>query len=132
MIAAKKLPKGYKWSDGRKFKYSVGKDKGKGNTITYTLLPAENDLYIKGAYLVGTPRDFKGCIYIKDYKNITVRKIHDDYLRAESTIDTSSLLIDSLTVYYKENGLQLGYTMHYLRGLSPKKPEPEEGQMSLL
>lgn len=48
-VSAKKLPKGYKWSDGEKYQCKAGK---RSFNETYTFLIVENDIYIKGFYAV--------------------------------------------------------------------------------
>lgn len=46
-VSAKKLPKGYKWSDGEKYQQKGAK---KCFSETYTFLIVENDICIKGFY----------------------------------------------------------------------------------
>lgn len=45
--SAKKLPKGYKWTDGEKYQYKAGKH---SLSETYVFLIIESDIYIKGFY----------------------------------------------------------------------------------
>lgn len=46
-VFAKKLPKGYKWSDGEKYQCKAGK---RSFNEIYTFLIIENDIYIKGFF----------------------------------------------------------------------------------
>lgn len=46
-VSAKRLPKGYKWSDGEKYQRKAGKH---DFSETYTFLIVENDIYIKGFF----------------------------------------------------------------------------------
>lgn len=49
---ADKLPKGYKWSDGEKFRFNIG-NKHNGNKFTNVVLDVKNDLWIKGGIRLG-------------------------------------------------------------------------------
>lgn len=118
LVNVKKLPKGYKWSDGTKC-HKRGSKKGKADSETYVFLSIDNDLYIKGlldgAYVYydkkdsneyGTHeeysiRDKRICV-IKEWRN------KKDY-KVNAWIGITPFFENSLSNFWRDNGGKMGY-----------------------
>lgn len=79
-VSAKKLPKGFRWSDGEKYKIRSKHGKHQ-DTTTYVLLEIDNDLYINGLLIQlvmkedGTYVRKAKISVIKDWRNINPHEI---------------------------------------------------------
>lgn len=118
LVNVKKLPKGYKWSDGTKC-HKRGSKKGKADSETYVFLSIDNDLYIKGLldgtycyydkkerneYEIPTEykiRDKRICV-IKDWRN------KKDY-KVNLWIGITPFFENSLSNFWRDNGGKMGY-----------------------
>lgn len=100
-----KLPKGYIWKMGEKFKCDYGCH-NHHNKVTYVFLPIGKDLYIKGVEVPGTHISDPKIVYIKNYKKLSGSEVaqHFDY-------NLSSIILD----YWHKNNLDLGYVLPVTR-----------------
>lgn len=116
LVSVKKLPKGYKWSDGTKFHKIGGK---KADSETYVFLSIDNDLYIKGfldgAYVYYDKKDLNEYGNYKEYrirdKRICVIKDwrnKKDY-KVNSRIGITPFFENSLSNFWKDNGGKISY-----------------------
>lgn len=118
LISVKKLPKGYKWSDGTKC-HKIGSKKRKSVSETYVFLSIDNDLYIKGlldgAYVYydkkhineyGIPKEYsvidKRICVIKDWRN------KKDY-NVNFWIGITPFFENSLSNFWRDNGGKMSY-----------------------
>lgn len=96
----KKLPKGYKWSDGEKT--YIKKAGRKGSARTIILLPIGEDLYIRDKSLgIAGAKD-------EEVKGLCVRNFREypgKDIAAEFDRDLGGLIL----AFYKEQGLPFGY-----------------------
>ena len=117
-VSAKGLPKGYKWSDGRK--YSIKGGKRSAGEI-YIFVSIDEDLYIKGFFRDATfyaeddvgkfkwykaPKEIRNqIIVIRKWKSLNANdvalKLHDG---------CSPFFRSSILDYWKENGVRVGFT----------------------
>lgn len=113
---ADKLPKGYKWADGLKFRMNGGK---RMIGESYTFLPAGDDLYIKGKPLdlVGTNIHDKAFLRIIDFRMLTAIEF------LEGIEGGTPFFCNCVMKFWKENGGRIG-------GLEPlRKPKnPSEAK----
>lgn len=109
---AKTLPKGYKWSDGKKYQYkAVG---NKSSSETYIFLPVGDDLYIKGMALAGTSKANKSSLfYIKNFREKTAAEITIDFSYPDGVF-----FCNCIHKFWKEQGLRQGLVDPILRDLS--------------
>ena len=104
LFPAKKLPAGFKWSDGRKEKF-----KSKLESQIYTLLPVGDDLYIKGVAMAG--------MNIKDPKIVRIEQFREHTIAEMSVYFGNDFLMTVLSKFWKENGLRQGYIEPILKDL---------------
>lgn len=120
LTSVKRLPKGYKWSDGTKY-HKRGNVKEKSDSETYVFLSIDDDLYIKGlldrAYesyvakgigedglqngVIIEFRDKRICV-IKDWKS------KKDY-KVNAWIGRTPFLANSLSNFWRDNGGNMSY-----------------------
>lgn len=111
---ADKLPKGYKWSDGIKYKFDYGR-KQRGQSTTYTFLDAGDDLYIR--YGNGKPLMPGLSIYdntsvkIIGFRKLTAVEVYTGLRR----YPYPSPLYDCVLRFWHDNGLRLGFVLPVLR-----------------
>lgn len=117
LVSAKKLPKGHKWSEGKKFHRKSG---GKWGEETYVFLIIEDDLYIKGmldglyefydksesseygSMKLISIRDKRICV-IKNWKNI---KSHEVTYRLDGV---SPFFENCIHDFWHDNGGKMSY-----------------------
>lgn len=127
LISVKKLPKGYKWSNGTRFHFKGDK---RDVSETYILLTIDDDIYIKNFFgtwcyfleakdgekilnnkgeevdsvIMNLPKEEKNqIVVIKDFKNIEYSKIYT-CLKEFASVG----LLDAILTIYKENGVYTG------------------------
>lgn len=110
---AKRLPKGYRWSDGRKFQYK-GSLGGYAYSRTFVFLPVGDDLYVKGIQIPGMGRK-ENITYIKDCKKMC----SVEFVRSLRDADESYPFIQ----YWHENGLPYWDAERCLRDLQEAEKE---------
>lgn len=94
------LPKGYHWRDGQRFSQKRWRN---FDGYSYTLLPVEADLYIKGMTVVGTNiNDYHGA-KIKNYRNLTYTEIWEK-------LPVPRELLDAILKFWREQELPFGPT----------------------
>lgn len=132
-----KLPKGFKWSDGRKFVYKGGKQR-RTKAETHVFLPIGNDLYIKDllnhtcayGYLDDNGKAvFKQddltkelvCFHLTDRTICVIRNwkslFASEVIMGLDEIMTPFLKTAILTMW-KDYGVKLGWTVPILRDLN--------------
>lgn len=109
-----KLPKGYKWSDG--IKYKKKKFGMRDDAETYVFLPIGADLYIKrGNGDCGMPginiREKVTFLQIINFRDLTA----NEFLQG---IDYSPFFRSSALYFWRQNGLPLGWAEPCFKGLS--------------
>lgn len=108
---ANKLPKGYKWSDGTKYRKKGGK---KSDAELYTFLPVGNDLYIKSGagepMMPGLNAHEKTFLRIINFRTVTANK----FLQK---IEGSSFFRECVLKYWKESGVRLGWVEPCLKDI---------------
>ena len=106
-VMAKKLPKGYKWSMGKKY---VEKRWKKGEGYAYVILAVENDVYIKGEYLAGCHKLDPKIIKITNFRKYTANEIIVELMKSSRKGYTiAPLEADMIREFWHDNGLSQGF-----------------------
>lgn len=113
MFAEKKLPKGYKWTDGILVEEAGGGRNGKGK-LKYYLLIIGDDLWVKGKDigLPGTAYNENSFVRVEDFRKWNGNEIADFF---------GGRIGDKIKEIYKDEGLGLGAIPKILKPLEVKE-----------
>lgn len=106
-----KLPKGFKWKDGEKYKAFIEMYHHHKYSRTFVLLEINNDLYIKGA-MYNVKKDTNPILVIKDWKYVPIHDIQMEF-------NESHTLCNILLQYYHERGIYCGLMVPVLHDVIP-------------
>ena len=123
-VMVKKLPKGYKWTMGEKHISKGGK---KAISQSYTLLPIDSDLYIKGIAFAGSHISDPEIIKIVDFRKYTANEIILELMGAScSGYSVDPFEETMIRSFWKANGLKQGSVISCLKDPTERRKNTEK------